>query len=87
MGDVLTYTVTLTNTGNVPADNTLFTDPIPNGTPFVPNSVTRDGAPLPGADPTVGFTVGSIAPGASVTVSFQVTVTSIPVPNPAVNIG
>ncbi|MES5955951.1 hypothetical protein QCI42_21660 [Bacillus fungorum] len=86
IGDVLTYTVTLTNTGNVPADNTLFTDPIPNGTTFVPNSVTVDGAPLPGADPAVGFTVGSVPPGASVTVSFQVTVTSIPVPNPAVNI-
>ncbi|KAA6448396.1 DUF11 domain-containing protein [Bacillus cereus] len=86
IGDVLTYTVTLTNTGNVPADNTLFTDPIPNGTTLVPNSVTINGVPLPGADPTTGFTLGSIAPGASVIVSFQVTVTSIPVPNPAVNI-
>ncbi|PEW53633.1 hypothetical protein CN448_32820, partial [Bacillus cereus] len=59
---------------------------IPNGTTLVPNSVSVNGVPLPGADPATGFTLGSIAPGASVIVSFQVTVTSIPVPNPSVNI-
>ncbi|MGY1423745.1 DUF6923 family protein, partial [Bacillus cereus] len=75
IGDVLTYTVVLSNTGNISADNTLFTDPIPNGMTFVANSVTVNGVPTPGVNPATGFTVGTIAPSASVTVSFQVTVT------------
>ncbi|MGY1423664.1 DUF6923 family protein [Bacillus cereus] len=86
IGDVLTYTVVVTNTGNVTADHTVFTDPIPNGMTFVPNSVTVNGLPTPGVNPATGFTLGPIAPSTSVTVSFQVTVTSIPVPNPASNI-
>ncbi|MEB9553589.1 hypothetical protein P4J60_19245, partial [Bacillus cereus] len=85
IGDTLTYTVTLTNTGNVSADNTVFTDPIPNGTTFVSNSVTINGVPLPDADPATGFSVGSIAPGASVIVSFQVIIFSTPIINPIPN--
>ncbi|WP_423748464.1 DUF6923 family protein, partial [Bacillus cereus] len=86
IGDILTYNVTLVNTGNISADNINFTDPIPNGTTFVPNSVSVNGAPLPGANPALGFNIGSIPPSGFTTVSFQVTVTSIPVPNPTVNI-
>ncbi|WP_333490450.1 DUF6923 family protein, partial [Bacillus mobilis] len=85
VGDTLTYTVTLTNTGNVSADNVLFTDPIPNGTTFVANSFTINGVPQPGANPGAGVNIGSIAAGASVTVTFQVTVSAIPNPNPIVN--
>lgn len=62
----------------------VFTDPIPDGTTFVPNSITVNGLPLPGANPSTGFNIGSIPPSGFTTVSFQVTVTSIP--NPAVNI-
>ena len=43
VNDVLTYTVTIQNTGNVLATNVIFQDPIPTGTTFITNSVTVDG--------------------------------------------
>ncbi|WP_460235978.1 DUF11 domain-containing protein, partial [Bacillus cereus] len=34
-GDILTYTITLENTGNIPATNLIFSDTLPEGTTFV----------------------------------------------------
>ena len=48
VNDVLTYTVTIENTGNVLATNVVFQDPIPIGTTFITNSVTVDGVSQPG---------------------------------------
>lgn len=78
VNDVLTYTVTIENTGNVLATNVIFQDPIPTGTTFIPNSVTVDGVSQPGANPATGFTVANISPSGSRTVTFQVRVTSTP---------
>lgn len=76
VGDVLTYTIIMTASGNVTATNVVFTDPPPNGTEFIPGSVTVDGAIDSNADPAVGINLGDIAPGESVTVSFMVQFTS-----------
>lgn len=78
VNDVLTYTITIENTGNVLATNVIFQDPIPIGTTFIANSVTIDGVSQPGANPATGFTVANISPGGSRTVTFQVRVTSTP---------
>lgn len=86
IGDTIIYTVTVTNTGDVTAEDVVLTDPVPTGTTFVPGSVTIDGSPAPGADPNVGIPLGDIPPGGSVTVIFHVTATSVPVPNPTTNI-
>lgn len=85
IGDTITYTINLTNNGNVIANNVIFTDPIPNGTVFLPGSVTINGFPNPG-DPSVGIVIGNIGIGATTTVTFQVSITAIPVPNPISNI-
>ncbi|MGL6104787.1 DUF7507 domain-containing protein, partial [Romboutsia sp.] len=80
VGDVITYTIGMKNTGNTTANNIIFTDTIAVGTTFVPNSATLNSIPQPGASPVppVGMPVGSIGPGAISTVTFQVTVVSVP---------
>lgn len=48
IGSRLTYTIVVQNTGTLPAQNVTFTDPLPAGTTFVPNSVTVDGVATAG---------------------------------------
>ena len=92
LGDTLTYSVAVQNTGQDGATNTTFTDPLPPGVVFVPGSIRLNGAVVtdaPGDDLGefaggqvvvrlgAGATAGSggtLAPGASATVSFQATV-------------
>ncbi|WP_260510227.1 DUF7507 domain-containing protein [Paenibacillus typhae] len=78
VGDSITYSVVLTNNGIAAVNNVVFTDALPAGTTFASGSVLVDGVPRPGASPATGVTIGSIAPGASVTVAFTVNVTSLP---------
>ncbi len=78
VGDILTYTVQITNTGTVTANNVQFIDTISTGASFVANSVTINGAPQPNLNPITGFGVGDISVGETVIVTFQATVTSIP---------
>lgn len=80
VGDTITYSSVITNNGISPVTNVIFNDPLPSGTTFVAGSVTVGGASRPNAVPASGINVGSISPGSSVTVSFQVTVTSLPSP-------
>jgi large repetitive protein len=78
VGDVLTYTVGLNNTGGTAdASGVTFTDAPPPGTTFVAGSVTVDGVANAGS-PAAGINIGTVAAGATRTVSFKVTVTSIP---------
>ena len=60
LNDVLTYTVNVTNNGNVTASNVIFVDSIPAGTTFVANSVTVNGVARPGANPASSINLGSI---------------------------
>ncbi|MEX0376560.1 cell surface protein [Bacillus sp. S4] len=85
IGDTLTYTVTLTNNGNSSAQNVIFTDTMPSGTTFITNTFSINGIPQSGANPTNGVNIGPITAGTTVTVSFQVNVTSLPTVNPVVN--
>ncbi|AET57661.1 Autotransporter adhesin [Paenibacillus terrae HPL-003] len=78
VGDTVVYTLTAQNTGNLAATAT-FTDAIPSGSSFVPNSVTVNGLPVAGATPQTGVSVGSIAAGASVSLTFQVIINAVPV--------
>ncbi|SIQ52976.1 DUF7507 domain-containing protein [Paenibacillus macquariensis] len=86
VGDTITYSLNVSNTGNLPA-NVTIADTVPAGAIFVPNSVLVNGVPQPGADPAGGLNIGTIAPGATVTVTltFQVTVATLPNPQQLVN--
>ncbi|MGW6192349.1 DUF7507 domain-containing protein [Bacillus cereus] len=85
VNDIITYTTTLTNSGNTLASNVIFTDVIPNGTSFIPNSVTVNGNTLPNVNPANGVAIDPINPNTNTTISFQVIVNSIPSPNPIPN--
>ncbi|PFY99319.1 DUF7507 domain-containing protein [Bacillus wiedmannii] len=85
IGDVLTYTVTIPNTGLLPANNVIFTDILPNGTSFIPGTVTIDNVPQTNANPAAGISLGTINNNASRTVTFQATVVSLPSQNPISN--
>ena len=74
-GDILTYTITLPNNGNVNAFNVILKDTLPSGTILVNNSVTVNGVTLPsGTNPQAGITIGTIAAGSYSVVTFQVTI-------------
>ena len=85
IGDILTYTVTIPNTGLLPANNAIFIDSLPNGTSFIPGTVTVDNVPQTNANPAAGISLGTINNGASRTVTFQATVVSLPNQNPISN--
>ena len=74
VGDVVTYTVQLTNTCTSPLTDVFFQDIIPLELLFIPDSVTINGVPDPGVDPNTGFTLPDVAGGTTVEVTFQVRV-------------
>ncbi|WP_308634148.1 DUF7507 domain-containing protein [Paenibacillus silvisoli] len=78
IGDTLTYSIAVTNSGIAPVDNVIFADPIPAGTSFLSGSVTINTVPQQNANPAAGFSLGPIAPNDTVVVTFSVTVTAVP---------
>lgn len=73
-GETLTYTITITNEGNLDINDIYFRDNIPQGTTFVENSVVVDGVSNPAYFPENGYKVADLAPNQSTTTSFKVTV-------------
>jgi uncharacterized repeat protein (TIGR01451 family) len=60
LGDTLTYTVAVQNTGQDASTGTTFSDPIPAGAIFVPGSIRLNGAPVSDA---AGDDLGEFAGG------------------------
>lgn len=73
-GEILCYTVTITNTGNIVKNELVFKDRIPDGATFVANSVRIDGTYYSVYHPEIGFALRSLAPGEVLTVAFDVQV-------------
>ena len=71
-GDIITYIITIPNTGNTTAQNIILIDTIPNGTILVPNSVSVNGTTIPGANPNLGVSIPNIGAGGIATLTFKV---------------
>ena len=69
-GDIITYTISIPNTGNVDAFNVVLSDTVPNGTIYVPNSIAVNGNPIGGTPDSIN--VGTVPAGNTVVVTFQV---------------
>jgi uncharacterized repeat protein (TIGR01451 family) len=87
-GDIITYTILLTNTGSSPADNIVITDAIPTGMTYKAGSITLGGVPKTDANDgdeanfnvttlnAITVNVATIAASGTATVTFQVTINS-----------
>ncbi|MWC28233.1 DUF11 domain-containing protein [Paenibacillus sp. MMS18-CY102] len=73
----VTYTLTIGNAGNCDAEVIVY-DTLPAGLSFIPNSVLRDGSPIPGSKPATGIALGTIAVGTAVQLVFQAIMIAIP---------
>ncbi|WKL01453.1 hypothetical protein Q0F98_33455 [Paenibacillus amylolyticus] len=80
VGDVIRYTSVIRNNGTVAVNNVVYVNPLPSNTPFVPGSVIVNGTSFPLSNRTAGIPIGTLAPGAEVTVTFEVTIT-MPIPS------
>jgi len=85
IGKSATYTIMLENTCESPLTDVAFQDSVPDGLTFIPDSVTVNGASVPGVDPKIGFSVPDIAGGGSAVVAFDVIAKFVPDSNPTVN--
>ncbi|WP_036836504.1 DUF6923 family protein, partial [Pontibacillus litoralis] len=64
-GDILTYTITITNEGPDSSGQIILYDPEPSGTNFIEGSVKVNGLLVPDANPNAGIPIGSLAVGES----------------------
>lgn len=79
IGDTITYTVIVKNTGTVKANPVMFKDPLSSCLQYVPNTFKVDGV-AQASPPTTATNIGPIDPGASKIITFDANVTCIPYP-------
>lgn len=79
VGDIITYSIAVTNNGNITSNLSLI-DPVQPGATFIANTVTINGVTIPGARPGLGIAVGNVQLGVLTTIQYQVRVNTIPSP-------
>ena len=62
IGDTISYTITLSNPGNVTSQNIIFTDILPDGTTFISGTLTNDSGTQQIGNPASGIQIGNINP-------------------------
>lgn len=70
IGDVVTYTIQVTTSGNTDAVNVTVSDPPPQGTSLIAGSIFVNNVPQSGTDPAQ-IDVGTISPGSTATITFE----------------
>ena len=72
--DVVTFTITITNDGELENTNMMFSDPLPTGATFVAGSVKIDDEEKAELNPTTGFALSNLAAGGQIKIEFKVTI-------------
>ena len=75
-GDTVTISIEVSLLASFPNSitNVIVTDMIPSGITLVTGSIEINGVSNPTANPNTGITVGTINPGETKTITFQVTI-------------
>lgn len=69
--NVITFTLTVTNTGTCPVENVVVTDVLPSGLSYVANSTSVNGDAPINQNPAAGVSLGTLDLDEEATVSFQ----------------
>ena len=85
IGDTISYTISLSNPGNVASQNVIFTDILPEGTTFISGTLINELGTQQIGNPANGIQIGNINPGSTVAITINVLVTNIPSINPISN--
>ena len=78
LGDIIDFTVTFTNDADSDMTGITFTDSLPDGLAFVPESVIINGINCLECDPSSGFDVPDVVVEADMVISFKATVDYMP---------
>ncbi|AZN41232.1 DUF7507 domain-containing protein [Paenibacillus albus] len=70
VGDRVRFTIIVANQSDITVTDAIVNDVLQDGTRFVPGSVQINRILAPGANPAQGISIGNLAPGHSVEVSF-----------------
>ncbi|KWU60944.1 tandem-95 repeat protein [Priestia megaterium] len=73
-GDIITYTVQVSNTGTASANVLIATDPLSSATTFIPNSLQVDGVTQTNADIRNGLSLGTLNINQTRALTYQVRV-------------
>ncbi|MEH7506997.1 tandem-95 repeat protein, partial [Priestia megaterium] len=73
-GDIITYTVQVSNTGTASANVLIATDPLSSATTFIPNSLQVDGVTQTNADIRNGLSLGTLSINQTRVLTYQVRV-------------
>lgn len=71
IGETLTFTIIVKNTGNVDVINGVIIDTLPNSVSFIMGSIIVNGMQQGTATPSTGINVGTIAIGETSTITFK----------------
>lgn len=82
VGQNVEYTINVTNTGQLDAENATLQDSIPAGLTLVSGSIRVDGVVQPDTFPV---SLGTILPGQTKQVTYTLQALSVPLINPAIN--
>jgi uncharacterized repeat protein (TIGR01451 family) len=83
IGKTIIYSLTFSNTGTIPATNVVISSLIPSSLTYISAS-TSIGSSTTGTNPVL-FTIGTLAPGASVTLSLTVEINNNAIPGSTID--